>query len=108
MTIVRGSPQITQASVSGLTTQLHCPLCTVTEACGHEHVFEAHACAAHAEGIQLDGARPVLPVRDRAELARLRGRHRDHLGCPPWSCADSAGIIPVPFPGWCGDAGSLL
>jgi hypothetical protein len=28
---------------------------TVTEACVHEHLFEARACAHHAAGVQLDG-----------------------------------------------------
>jgi hypothetical protein len=30
-------------------------ICTVTEACEHEHVNEARACATHAVGVQMDG-----------------------------------------------------
>ncbi len=29
-------------------------ICTVTEACAHEHVSEARACAAHAESVLLE------------------------------------------------------
>src|SRR5690348_1694816 len=30
-------------------------ICTVTEACEHEHVFEARACANHAVEVQMEG-----------------------------------------------------
>jgi len=30
-------------------------ICTVTEACEHEHVGRARACAAHAVDVQMDG-----------------------------------------------------
>jgi hypothetical protein len=43
--------------INGLMPPVPCQepaVCTVTEACGHEHVTEARACAAHAEGVRLE------------------------------------------------------
>jgi hypothetical protein len=43
--------------VNGLLPPVPCPepaVATVTEACGHEHVSQARACARHAGGVQLE------------------------------------------------------
>ena len=71
--------------INGLLPPTPCPepaICTTIEACEHEHVHEARACAAHAEGRPGGRAGPVLRVHDRAGPARLPDHHRVHLGRP--------------------------
>jgi hypothetical protein len=44
-------------NINGLAPPTPCrelAVCTVTEACGHEHVTETRACPAHAESVLLE------------------------------------------------------